>query len=132
MDSIIKTSFTKAFALLFMLGIMLYANKPRGKIFNKDIVFLLFRYIILNTIFIGVYYFYCDDERDWNYGVNSEYNENPLFYSMYHTFMVSTTIGDIHPMSMKARSITLIQAMLDFYLFGNIIYYLSYKEVNGF
>lgn len=100
---------------------------------NNEIMFLLSRYVLLNIIFIFIYYFFCSEEEDWGYDEQgSDYINNKFFYSVYHTFMVSTTIGDVHPRSIKSRTITLIQAMCDFYLFGNILYYISYKEVNGF
>ena len=133
MDNNDTISFTKSVALLGGVGCLtLMRSKSVMKFFNKDIMFLLFRYIILNVVFIIIYYYVCNDERDWDYGRTGEYSNNKLFYSTYHAFMVSTTIGDIHPRSVKSRAITLVQTMCDFYLFGNIIYYLSYKEVNGF
>ena len=132
MDNNDTFSFTKGVALLGGVGCLtLMRSKSVMKFFNKDIMFLLFRYIILNVVFIIIYYYVCNDERDWGYE-SGDYSGNKLFYSAYHTFMVSTTIGDIHPRSVKSRAVTLLQSMCDFYLFGNIIYYLSYKEVNGF
>ena len=101
---------------------------------SKDMMFIIGRYIILNSIFIPVYYYFCNEPDDWAYDEHNKNKpeENALFNRVYHTLMVSTTIGDIHPRSVKARAITLVQAMLDFYLFGNIIYYMAYQEVNGF
>tara|TARA_Y100001958_G_C21242753_1_gene571203 strand:- start:145 stop:552 length:408 start_codon:yes stop_codon:yes gene_type:complete len=119
--------------LLVISGVFVKLNIKSRKKINNDILFLFSRYFLLNIIFIFIYYFFCSSEEDWGYDEQGlDYSNNKFFYAVYHTFMVSTTIGDVHPRSIKARSITLIQAMCDFYLFGNIIYYLAYKEVNGF
>ncbi len=131
-----SVSFFKPFILLFgFIAIVIFSklNTKSRKKMNNELLFLFSRYVLLNIIFVFIYYFFCNDKSDWEYEKHSrDYDENKFFYAVYHTFMVSTTIGDIHPRSIRARTITLIQAMCDFYLFGNIIYYMSYREVNGF
>ena len=94
-----------------------FLHNYKKKMFLKTI-------IIVNSVFVLLYYLLCNEEDDWN-NMDSPNDKqgDKLFNRIYYSGIVFSTIGfgDITPKSKKARTLTLLHLFTNIFIVYRIV-----------
>ena len=104
-----SVSFFKPFILLFgFIAIVIFSklNTKSRKKMNNELLFLFSRYVLLNIIFVFIYYFFCNDKSDWEYEKHCEIMTKISFFmrSIIHLWFPQQLV--IYTLDQYGKTIT--------------------------